>query len=100
MVDGMEKFIYARVPDHVHDYVTREAAAAGLSMAAYMRRLILAVMGQQDSPEPYHWQLADCPGHPVDGDPNTCTHMHVPGFLYRHETPDGVYAKLNGSNDE
>jgi hypothetical protein len=97
MVDGMEKFIYARVPDHVHDYVTREAAAAGLSMAAYMRRLILAAMGQQDSPEPYHWKETKCPGRLTDG---TCTHFHVPGFLYVHETPDGVYSKLNGGNGE
>ena len=97
MVMGMEKVIYARVPDHVHDYITRQAGEAGLSMGAYVRRIILALMGEGEPPGPYSWQETPCPGRLTDG---ACTHFHVPGFLYVHETPDEVYSKLKGVNGE
>jgi hypothetical protein len=32
----------------------------------------------------FRWRIEQCPGRPIDGDVNTCTHAHESGVLYRH----------------
>jgi len=44
-------------------------------------------------PQPVDWIVRPCPGHPINGDPNTCTHEHLPGILYTH---DHAEAPSNG----
>jgi hypothetical protein len=36
----MQKYLYARIPDHVHRYVLRRSAEKGVSAAEYIRQLI------------------------------------------------------------